>query len=150
MGKFKSLAPSEKPHRVFIKLDGKQIADKNGNPFYVDVHADDGPIGRRFDKEWRDRLLEITRAGREQPTQEDHNRAKCAALTAAWHVVDPETLEPMDEPCNRENVLEAYETAGPWLWGQVYLAALSPANFIKHSAKSSLHSQSGNSETVAS
>ena len=150
MGKFGSLAPSGKPYRVFIKLEGKQIVDKNGNPFFIDVHAEDGPIGRRFDKEWRERVLDIARDGREQPSQEDHNRAKCAALTAAWHVVDPETMEPMDEPCTHENVLEAYETAGSWLWGPVYIAALNPANFIKHSAKSSTPSQSGTSETAAS
>lgn len=149
MGKFGSLAPSDKPFRVFIKLDGKQIEDKDGNPFFIDIHAEDSLVGRRFDKQMRDQLLDNAKAGKEQPAQIDQNIAKCAALTAAWHLVDPETLEQINEPCTVENAKELYSLPmTAWLWVQPWAAANNHVNFIKRSAKSSMLTQSGPSETT--
>jgi hypothetical protein len=149
-GKFGALAPSDKPFRVHIKLDGKPISDKNGNPFYIDVYSEDGAIGRRFDKEQRDRALSYARDGLEQPNQMEVNIAKCAALTAAWHLVDPETLEPINVDCTVENAKELYSLPlTTWVWVQPWAAANNHINFIKHSAKNSTSTQSGTSETVA-
>lgn len=151
MGKFGSLAPSDKPYRVQVKLDGKPIIDKNGEPFTIDVYSEDSAVGRRFDREQRERMLADARAGFDPPSQIDVNIEKCAALTAAWHLVDPETLEPIDEPCTRENAKELYSLPlTTWIWVQPWAAANNHANFIKRSAKSSLPSQSGTSETAAS
>lgn len=151
MSKFGSLAPSDKPHRVLIKLDGKQIVDKNGNPFFIDVYSEDSAVGRRFDKEQRDKAFKYARDGIEQPTQIEINIAKCAALTAAWHLVDPETLEPIDVPCNADEAKELYSLPlTTWIWVQPWAAANNHINFIKHSAKGSTLSQSGTSETAAS
>lgn len=151
MGKFGSLAPSDKPFRVHIKLDGKQIIDKDGKPFFIDVYSEDSAIGRRFDREQRDRALQYARDNIEQPTQLEINIAKCAALTADWHLVDPETLNPIDEPCTVENAKELYSLPmTTWVWLQPWAAANNHVNFIKHSAKSSMPSQSGNSATPAS
>ncbi len=151
MSKFGSLAPSDKPHRVLIKLDGKQIVDKNGKPFFIDVYSEDGAVGRRFDKEQRDQALANARNGTEQPTQLEINIAKCAALTVGWHLVDPETLEPIDVPCSTEEAKELYSLPlTSWIWVQPWAAALNHVNFIKNSARNSTPSQSGNSETAAS
>ncbi len=155
MSKFGSLAPSDKPHRVLIKLDGKQILDKNGKPFFIDVYSEDSSRGRKFDKEQRDEMLANARNGIEQPQQIEINIAKCAALTAAWHLVDPETLEPILEdgkplPCSTENAKELYSLPlTSWIWVQPWSAANNHVNFIKRSAKSSTSTQSGNSEAVA-
>ncbi len=151
MSKFGSLGAGAKPFRVFIKLDGKQIIDKNGKAFFVDVHAEDGAVGRRFDREQRDVNLALAKEGQESPTQTEINYAKCAALTAGWHLVDPETLEPIDEPCTVESAKELYSLPlTTWIWGQAWVAAVNHANFIKRSAKGSTPTQSGPSETAAS
>jgi hypothetical protein len=151
MSKFGSLAPSDKPHRVIIKLDGKPIVGKDGKPFFIDVYSEDGAVGRRVDKEQRDQALANARNGIEQPSQLEINIAKCAALTACWYLVDPETLEAIDVPCTVENAKELYSLPlTTWIWVQPWAAANNHANFIKRSAKSSMLSQSGTSETVAS
>ena len=151
MSKFGSLAPSDKPHRVNIKLDGKQIIDKDDKPFFIDVYSEDSAVGRRFDKEQREQAISNARNGIDQPTQLEINIAKCAALTAGWHLVDPETLEAIDEPCTIENARELYSLPlTSWIWVQPWAAANNHVNFIKRSAKSSIATQSGSSEAVAS
>jgi hypothetical protein len=150
MSKFGSLAPSDKPHRVNIKLDGKQIIDKNGKPFFIDVYSEDSAVGRRFDKEQREQALANARSGIDQPTQLEINIAKCAALTAGWHLVDPETLEAIDEPFTTESARELYSLPlTSWIWLQPWAAANNHVNFIKRSAKGSTLTQSGTSEIVA-
>src|SRR6185369_11727770 len=144
MSKFGSLAPSDTPHRVNIKLDGKPILDKDGKPFFIDVYSEDSARGRKFDKEQRDEMLANARNGIEQPQQIEINIAKCAALTAAWHLVDPETLEAIDEPCTAENAKELYSLPlTTWIWLQPWAAANNHVNFIKRSAKPSSATQSG-------
>jgi hypothetical protein len=151
MSKFGSLAPSDKPHRVLIKLDGKQIVDKNGKPFFIDVYSEDSasrPPLRQGAA--RAGARQCPERRKDQPTQLEINIAKCAALTAAWHLVDPETLEPIDEPCTAENAKEFYSLPlTTWIWLQPWAAANNHVNFIKRSAKSSSPTQSGPSETVA-
>ena len=150
MSKFGSLAPSDKPHRVNIKLDGKQIIDKDDKPFFIDVYSEDSAVGRRFDKEQREQAIANARNGLDQPTQLEINIAKCAALTAGWHLVDPETLEAIDEPCTIENARELYSLPlTSWIWVQPWAAANNHVNFIKRSAKNSIATQSGNSEVGA-
>jgi hypothetical protein len=149
MSKFGSLGSGDKPFRVFVKLDGKQIIDKNDKPFFIDVHSEDGVVGRRFDKEQRDRNIAIAKDGKDLPTQLEINIAKCAALTAGWHLVDPETLDPIDEPFTVEAANELYSLPlTTWIWLQPWAAANNHVNFIKRSAKGSTPTQSGTSETV--
>lgn len=149
MTKFGSLTPSDKPHRVTIKLDGKPIIDKDGKPFFIDVYSEDSAVGRRFDREQRDTMLANARNGGEQPTQVEVNIAKCAALTAGWHLVDPETLEPIEEPCTLESAKELYSMPlTTWIWVQPWAAANNHVNFIKRSARNSSPTQSGPSETT--
>lgn len=151
MSKFGALAAVDKPFRVHIKLEGRQIVDKDDRPFFIDVYAEDSPVGRRFDKEWREYSLTLSKEGKDPPTQEDYNRSKCAALTAAWHLVNPETLETIDEPCNPENAKDLYSLPmAAWIWVQPWLAANNAGNFIKRSASSSMRTQSGTSETTES
>ena len=157
MSKFGSLAPSDKPFRVFLKLDGKSIADKSKKLAYIDTYSEDGVVGRRFDKEWRDHCLAIAKEGGVQPTQLETNTAKSAALTAGWYLVDPETSEPILDPetsepipCTLENANELYSLPlATWIWLQPWAAANNHVNFIKRSAKSSTATQSGTSETAA-
>ena len=150
MSKFGSLGAGAKPFRVFIKLENKQIVDKNGKPFFIDVHSEDGPVGRRFDKEQRDENIATAKSGGDLPTQLEINISKCAALTAGWHLVDPETLEPIEEPCTIEAAKELYSLPlTTWIWLQPWAAANNHVNFIKRSAKSSTATQSGTSETIA-
>ena len=150
MSKFGSLAPADKPHRVHIKLDGKQVIDNDGKPFFIDVYAEDSAVGRRFDKQQREQALDNARNGVDQPSQIDINIAKCAALTAGWHLVDPETLEVIDEPCTFENAKELYSLPlTTWIWLQPWAAANNHVNFIKRSAGNSLPMRSGISAMAA-
>jgi hypothetical protein len=158
MSKFGSLTPSDKPYRVILKLDGKPIADKSKKLSYIDIYSEDSSVGRKFDKEWRDKCLAIAKDGGVQPTQLETNIAKCAALTAGWYLVDPDTEEPiLDEdtkepiPYTLDNANELYSLPlTTWIWIQPWAAANNHVNFIKRSAKSSTATQSGTSETVAS
>jgi hypothetical protein len=150
MTKFGSLAPSDKPFRVNIKLDGKQIFDNDGKPFFIDVYAEDSAVGRRFDRQQREQALDNARNGVDQPSQIEINIAKCAALTAGWHLVDPETLEPIDEPCTAENAKELYSLPlTTWIWVQPWAAANNHVNFIRRSARNSSPMQSGISAIAA-
>jgi hypothetical protein len=157
MNKFGSLAPADKPHRVYIKLDGKQIIDNDGKPFFIDIYAEDSAVGRRFDKQQREQALDNARNGIDQPSQIDINIAKCAALTAGWHLVDPDTLDPIleeetGEPirCTLENAKELYSLPlTTWIWPQPWAAANNHVNFIKRSARNSLPTQSGISAMAA-
>lgn len=150
ISKFGSLAPSDKPHRVHIKLDGKPIIDRDGKPFTIDIYSEDGVVGRRFDKEQRETALAAARNGDTMPSQLEINIAKCAALTAGWHLVDPETLEPIDEPCTIENARELYSLPlTTWIWVQPWAAANNHVNFIRRSAKNSMPMQSGISAMAA-
>jgi hypothetical protein len=150
MSKFGSLAPSDKPHRVDIKLDGKQIFDKNGKPFFIDVYSEDSAVGRRFDKDQRDRNLTLAKEGKEVPSQIEINIAKTAALTVAWHLVDLDTLDPIEEPCTPQAAHDFYSVCWSWIWLQPWVAMNNHVNFIKRSAASSTLTQSGTSETAAS
>jgi hypothetical protein len=150
MSKFGSLTPSDKPFRVNIKLDGKPIIDKDGKPFFIDVYSEDSAVGRRFDREQRETSMAAARNGDTLPSQIDINIAKCAALTAGWHLVDPETLEPIDEPCTLETAKELYSLPlTTWIWLQPWAAANNHVNFIKRSARNSTSTQSGNSAMAA-
>lgn len=149
--KFGSLAPSDKPFRTFLKLDGKAIVDKDGKPSFIEIFAEDSAVGRRFDKQWRDHCLDLAKDGRDPPTQLEQNIAKCAALTAGWYLVDPETQEAIDEPCTIESAKDLYSRPmTAWLWSQPWMDAHKAGNFIKRSAKGSTSTQSGTSETAAS
>lgn len=151
MSKFSALSGTGKPYRVFVKLAGEPLVDKDGNQAYVDIHSEDSSIGRQFDQELRDRLLKLSSEGKPFPTQLEQNRAKAAALTAEWYLVNPDTLEQITEPCSRENALELYSLPDTdWIWGPAWSAANNRANFIKRSAKSSSSSQGGTSETTVS
>jgi len=150
MSKFGSLTPSDKPFRVNIKLDGKQIIDRDGKPFFIDIYSEDSAVGRRFDREHREQTLSNARNGSEQPSQLEINIAKCAALTAGWHLVDPETLESIDEPCTIENARELYSMPlTTWIWVQPWSAANNHVNFIRRSAGNSSNMQNGISAIAA-
>jgi hypothetical protein len=150
MSKFGSLVPSDKPHRVYIKFNGKQIVANNGERMFIDVYFEDSVVGRRFDKQQRDQALSNARDGTEPPSQLEINIAKCAALTAGGYLVNLDTLEPIPGPFMVEDARELYSLEGAgWLWFQVWAAANNHANFIKHSAGNSSLSQSGNSAIAA-
>lgn len=153
MSKFGSLAPSDKPFRVELLDDGKPIKDKNGNVAYIDVYSSDGMIGRKFDKDERASALDAARKGQTVDAFDpfERNIAKCAALTASWYLVDPDTQEPLDVPFSIENAKELYSLPlTTWIFVQPWGAANNHSNFIKRSAKSSSDMPSGTSETTAS
>jgi hypothetical protein len=150
MSKFGSLSDSDKPFRVVIKLGNKTIIDVKGNPFFIDVYSDDSAAARRHERIQRDQMIANARDGVEPPTQRELNLAKCAALTCGWHLVDPDTSEPIKVPCTAEAAKELYSLPNTlWLWAQVWQAASDPGNFIRHSAHNSLPGQSGISAIAA-
>lgn len=149
--KFAALSGTGKPYRSFATLDGKPIVDKDGKRAYIDMLSDDSPTGRKFDKEWREHILELAADGKPAPGDTERNIAKAAALTTGWYLVNPETLEHMDEACTRENAQELYELPDTrWLWFPAFLGANNSANFIKRSAKGSTATQSGTQSEASS
>lgn len=137
MSKFGGLAASvSAPHRVELidPITDQPIRDKKGNPAYIDVLSTDSAEGRAFDAGERKKFSERAVKGRagELPDQLDLNIAKAARLTKGWHLVDPETSEAIDVPCNADNAAELYSEPGMnWLFTQVWVAAANTANFMK-------------------
>jgi hypothetical protein len=132
----------------------KPIKDKHGKIAYIEVLSTDSPEGLKFDKEQRAvfrRKALRSRNGRvEGEDQLEENINKCAVLTKSWHLVDPNTLEPMDVPCTAENAVELYSAPGMnWLFIQPWTAAMDPANFIKRSAKIFTNSPGENSDAAS-
>lgn len=149
--KFAALSGTGKPYRSFANLAGQPVVDKQGRPAYIDMLSEDSTAGRRFDKEWREHTLALAADGKPPPTQFEHNIAKAAALTTAWYLVNPDTQEPIDEPCTLENAQELYALPDSrWLWGPAWVAANNSANFIKRSAKGSISTQSGTQSEASS
>lgn len=152
MGKFGSLAANDKPSRVELidPVTNAVIRDKDGNPAYVEVRATDGAVGRKFDKEERAAALEKVRKGlvaMDAPVDPvERNIAKCAALTTAWYLVDPDTQERIDVDCTPDNAKEFYSLPATNWFIQVWVKATDNANFTTRSAKSSTLTQSGTSE----
>jgi hypothetical protein len=155
MGKFGSLAANDKPFRVELidPLTNKSIKDKDGNAAYVEVRAADGAVGRKFDKDERASALENARKGLvavDAPADPvERNIAKCAALTASWYLVDPDTQEQIAVDCTPENAKEFYSLPATNWFIQVWIKATNNANFITRSAKSSTATQSGTSDEAA-
>ncbi|SDC06538.1 hypothetical protein SAMN05216337_1001166 [Bradyrhizobium brasilense] len=149
--KFAALSGTGKPYRSFANLGGEPVVDKDGKRAYIDMLSEDSPTGRKFDKEWRERVLDLAADGKPAPTDYERNIAKAAALTTGWYLVNPETLEHMDEPCTLENAQELYALADSrWLWAPAWVAANNSANFIKRSAKGSTATQSGTPSEASS
>jgi hypothetical protein len=155
MGKFGKLAADDKPFRVELidPVNGQVIKDKDGKAAYIDVRAADGAVGRKYDKEERASELEKARKGLvalDAPADPvERNIAKCAALTAAWHLVDPDTGEKIDVPCTVENAQEFYSLPATNWFVQVWIKATNNANFTGRSAKGSTLTQSGVSAEAA-
>lgn len=131
------------------------LRDKAGKAAFIEVLAADGDVGRAFDKEQRAVMFRKARKSRngivDDDDQLEQNIAKCARLTKAWYLVDPETREPLDVPCTEDNAAELYAAPNMgWLFMQPWTAANNAANFIKRSAKTSTSSQKPPSETAAS
>ncbi len=103
MGKFSKLAA--KVDQAFVQeilspFTGEVLKDKNGKAAFVEVYSADSQIGRQYDRDQRLAFNTKAKTGDiEIQDQFDANIAKCAALTKSWHLVDPTTLDPIDEPC---------------------------------------------------
>lgn len=155
MSKFGSLAARvEQSHREHIisPITGAVLKDKDGNPSYIEVYSSDSKVGRDFDLEQRSARQRQMRIGDFEPPDDlATNQQKCAALTKGWHLVDPVTLDPIDEPCTRENAVALYSDAGTgWLFLQVWLAANRTANFMPRPSNSSAAMASQSGEAAAS
>lgn len=114
------------------------IVDKEGKPAFITIFSTDSEVGRSFDRDERKKATERVAKGRagDITDQLEQNIEKAAQLTKAWYLVDPETREIIDVPCNADNARELYSEPGMnWLFTQVWVAAASPANFMKRSPK---------------
>lgn len=140
MGKFDSLKANVDQtfkQEIISPLTGDVLRDKDGKASFIEVYSVDSSIGRKFDKEQRAvqvrqaRMLET-----DVPDPLESNIAKCAALTKDWHLVDPQTLEPLNEPCTPQSALECYSDPGlNWLFVQPWLAANKTSNFMQRPSK---------------
>lgn len=145
MSKFGSLtADTEKPFRKFLDdpKTGKPIADKDGNKAYIDVLPEGGDAAKAFDKEERDRLAEEVAAGNPvvEPDALVVRKRKTARLTTGWYLVDPDSGEHLDVPCNESNARELYlsnSLMAQSIWVQAHVASNQTPNFIQRSPKPS-------------
>jgi hypothetical protein len=158
MSKFSSLAADvSKPFRVEL-LDpatDEVIRDHAGVAAFIDVYSIDSERGRAFDrqqrKDLRQRVMQ-SRNGRVEPNDQlEENMSKCAALTDAWHLVDPATREVLDEPCTAENAADLYAEPGTgWIFTLAWIGAISIANFMPRRSTNSAGMQNLSSATSAS
>lgn len=124
---------------IISPLTGDILRDKDGKAAYFEVYSSDSKIGRDFDKEQRAAANRQIRVGDLDPVDQlEVNIKKCAALTKDWYLVDPVSLEPIDEPCTPANALELFSDAGmKEYFMQAWLATNKTANFMQRPSKSS-------------
>jgi hypothetical protein len=154
MSKFGSLvARVDQPHKenIISPLTGAVLKDKDGNPAYVEVYSSDSKLGREFDLEQRSARQRQLRVGDFEPTDDlATNQRKCAALTKSWYLVDPVTLDGIDEACTHDNALALYSDEGAgWLFVQVWVASNRTANFMQRPSNGSAVTASQSGETAA-
>jgi len=136
-------AQVDKPFRVHIihPATGRTVADKDGNPAFIEVLSADSTAAETFDRERQRKLNDAAKstllAGTATPDDETPEVvAKLAALTSAWHLVDIATGEVIDVPCTPENAQELYVSrATRWIYLQVMPQAANIANFLPPSSK---------------
>lgn len=155
MSKFASLKANVDAtfrQEIISPLTGDVLRDRDGNPCFIEVYSTESAIGRKFDKEQRAASARQQRVGDFDPVDPlETNAAKCAALTKGWHLVDPVSLDPIDEPCTRENALECYSEPGMnWLFVQAWLGANKTANFMQRPSKDSSGTAKPSGATAAS
>ncbi|GEM_PF-2107430 len=156
--KFAALAANvSQAFRVEIidQITDLPIIDKDGKKAFIEVLSTDSDAGRAFDKDQRAALRRKamkSRNGMAEPgDQLEENIQKCAALTKAWHLVDPATREVIDVPCTAENAAELYAVPGMnWLFVQVWVAANDAANFMTRSSPTSSSTPSTSSAAAVS
>jgi len=157
MSKFGSLAADvSRPFRVELinPTTDEIIRDHTGEAAYIDVWSIDSERGRAFERQQRkDLRLRVmqSRNGRIEPNDQlEENMSKCAALTEAWHLVDPATREVLDEPCTPENAADLYAEPGAgWIFTQAWVGAISIANFMQKRSTNSSAMHSSSSATSA-
>lgn len=135
-GKFSALKlPTETPSKLVFShpVTGLPLADKDGNPAFMMVLSTDSKVSKDFDREVLDRRI----SRKLRPTSADmeaENLMKAAKLVSAvptWHLVDPGTLEPVNEPCTEANAMELFSEC-PWMLEQVLEHSMNRANFSKN------------------
>lgn len=129
------------------------LTDKDGNPAYIEVLSVDSETGRAFDAEARKRAFRAARKSRtgmpDDIDQLEENQQKLAKLTKGWRLVDPNTREIIDVPCNAAHAAELYSEPGMnWLFVQVWSGAANAGNFMKRTSTASSSGQSKSSEPV--
>jgi hypothetical protein len=159
MSKFGNLTKTEvaKPYRVELidPVTNEVIVDKAGRKAFIDVYSTDSEKARGYDKAKRkDLMLRIrqSRTGVVEPDDAlEENIAKCSVLTAAWHLVDPVTREPLKVDCSPEDAADLYSPPGmAWLFLQPWVAANHAANFLPPRPRPSVLTPPGAGATSAS
>lgn len=127
----------DKPSRMPI-LDPRTnlpMADKEGNPAYVEVYSSDSDIASKFRRE-----IKTSRLRTRNPNAltgdklESEDVELLAALTAGWHLVTFDR-EPIEVECTRDNARKLYANHKmKWLADQVDAHAGNRANFSKASS----------------
>lgn len=142
MSKFGALAAAvSETFRVTIidPATDQPLKDRDGKEAFIEVISFDSDKGLAFDKSKRTSQVQRAMRGASRVAQDDpldEMQAKLAHVTVSWHLVDPETLEPIDVPCNEQNALELYTANGmQWLYRQVFVGANETANFMKRPSR---------------
>jgi hypothetical protein len=153
MSKFGKLAAEvDIPFKVFLidPATDEEIVDKSGEKAFIEVLSQNSELGQQIDREQQRKTNARVASGRRDAMINEDNRAanqaKLSRLTKSWHLVDPESREPIDVECNQANALELYADRHMFhIFMQVFTASAEVANFIKRSSKTSSPLPSGNS-----
>jgi hypothetical protein len=111
---------------------GLPLIARDGREAFITVLSLDSKVAKDFDREVLDRRV----SRRIRPTAseiEQENLLKAAKLVASlpWFLVDPTTLEAIEEPCTEANARELFSEC-PWVLEQVLEYAAARANFMKN------------------
>lgn len=129
---------------------GLEIKDNSGEPMWLDLLAEDSAEGRAFDDEITDRNSReaMTKGKLYNPQSEIRqdiiNRVCC--LIRGWHLVNLETLEPIDAPFTPALAKELLQMEGArWIVDQAHNFLRNRANFFPGRSLDSRNGQNSSS-----
>jgi len=148
MSKWGSLGvATEASSKMQIVLPGEidPLVDKANVEAFIAFMPWDSDVGRKFDQDlqreavrkgFRQKSRSELRAEAESVDAVREQADRLSALAVGWHLVDPETRQPIDVPFSKENAHELFMAPEmAWLRRQCWVFVANEANFMRRSSK---------------
>lgn len=137
MSKFAGLAlPVDTATRLNLKhpITGKDLADKDGNPAYIELFGPDSEVALAFERKLANSIAEGE--PNDYDARERHMVDRLAARTKGWRLLGLDG-SPLDVEFSAQNAKELYADRGMrWIRDAVLIYSTNRQNFGKASSES--------------